>query len=114
MDIPYDPELDKRLNDFVWGCSWAFKLICDFNNWSSVESDRFIPKLVEAGIVKSEVDFYDCYFKTKNCFTTKTLTGGSQRFLSIHPEYYKYDPETFTKIDNMYRSSSSDGRTQNS
>lgn len=98
-----DAKLDGRLSYFIKQCSWAFKLICDFNNCASVESDKFIPKLIEAGIVKSEIDFYDLYFKTKDCFDARILTGGTRRFLGVHPENYKFDPESIRKIDEKYK-----------
>ena len=93
---------DTRLNNFVKGCSRAFKLICDFNGCITVESDKFIPKLIEDKIVKSEIDFYDCFFKTKNCFDTRILTGGSRRFIAIHPEKYKFDSDEIVKLDSKY------------
>ena len=86
--------VDNYLKTFVGSCDRVFRLTCAFTNRTRIPADEFVAKVKDYGAVRSDVDFYDCYFKTKQCFETVRLVDGcGMTFTAVHPERYKFDPE---------------------
>ena len=101
----FEEMLDNRLKNFVKDCKRAFSLTCAFTDRTMISADEFVAKVKDYGAVKSDVEFYDCYYKTEQCFETYRLTndaGGQLYIRGVHPEKYEFDMNRIMEIDKRY------------